>query len=191
MAYQLEVDLLVRESSQYKPEARMTRYETVPKAQNGFELRSSARSRDRRPPTSSTANQDFEWEICLRVPNKKKSMDAIVLLDSGCTVGNWVSWDFLAAHGIEGEMRNLDRPITVDDINGNPMHALGLISFSWRVSPEGQEMHGPVAFNVANIWHLDVDMIFGRVYIVRKKLVTTNRGKMLPLVPHLTAKRGE
>ncbi|KAL2037314.1 hypothetical protein N7G274_010003 [Stereocaulon virgatum] len=165
--------------------------ETDRKAQIGKESRSSPGSRHESPPTSSTANEDFEWEICLRVPNNEKSMDAIVLLDSGCTVGNWVSWDFIAAHDIEGEMRPLEHPIIADDINGNPMQALGYISFSWRASPEGRETHGPVLFNVAKIWHLDVDMIFGRAYILKKKLVTINRGKILPLVPHKTAKRAE
>jgi hypothetical protein len=226
MAYQLEVDMLARESSEYKPEARMIRYETGPKAQNGFESRSSSRSRDRRaptsstanqdseleimpkaqngfesrsssrpcdrrPPTSSTANQNFEWEILLYVPDKKRSMNAIVLLDSGCTVGNWVSWDFLTNNSIEGEMRNLDRDIIPEGIHGNPVRALGLISLLWKLSPEGRNVHGPVAFNVANSWSLGIDMIFGRSYMLRQGLVTTHRGTMLPLVPHKTAKRGE
>ena len=68
------------------------------------------------------------------------------------------------------------------DFNGNKIEATGTISLRWKLYPDGTKLHDEVVFFVST--NDDIDMIFGLEYIVQKRLLGSNRAKMLPLTEH-------
>ena len=137
-------------------------------------------------------NQDWGWDIYIYPPEgysfaKISTEDdgtrslQVVTLDTGCSVGNWISWHLVKRLGMIHCIRSIKHHPDVSDIHGRRVVANGIISFRWRLL-EGQSMHGPVDFYVYQDDYNGTEMIFGAKYIRDEKLLSSNRNRMLRLL---------
>ena len=88
------------------------------------------------------------------------------MLDSGCTRGNWISWDLVSRLGVSSEIKTSTYYPDIVDFHPQPIEVIGSVFFKWRL-PEGASMHGLVEFYVADSG-LKFDLIFGREYQSRQ-----------------------
>ena len=71
----------------------------------------------------------------------------------------------------------------LSDFNGSKVECVGTIALRWKVCPDGTTLYDPVEFYVFSNRN-DIDLIFGREYIVAESLLVSNKDHMLPLTPH-------
>lgn len=139
-------------------------------------------------------NQQFTWQIFLfalgemvfKTTQNPNSHLYAVILDTQATGNNWISSELVAKLGMESKINRSNASSNTYGFTGERILSEGTIAFQWMLH-DGKTVHEPATFHVSPS-SLGIDMVFGAPYIVEKKLLSSNRDRMLPLIEHRRVK---
>ena len=114
---------------------------------------------------------------------KEDWVHAVVLLDTQCQRGNWISRRLVERLGMSALVSTDFESFDMVQASGMSLRGSGVVNITWRWRTQQATRNYECPFYVfPESDHLDA--VFGVEYIVSQNLVAVNELIMLPLIPH-------